>query len=56
MDHLGPADTIEMPSGLSFEQKWEFLKPHIERLYVKEKQKLVDVIEKLKAQYGFDAT
>ncbi|KAF7510663.1 hypothetical protein GJ744_006275 [Endocarpon pusillum] len=45
-----------MPPGLSFERKWEFLKPHIERLYVHDKYKLAKVIEILQAHFGFDAT
>jgi Clr5 domain len=56
MDHLGPTTAIEIPPGLSFEQKWEFLRPHIECLYIDQKYKLVEVIEILKGQYGFDAT
>ncbi len=45
-----------MPPGLSFEEKWEFLKPHIERLYIRQDHKLLHVIEILKAQCGFEAT
>ena len=56
MDHLEATNLMEMPPNLSLEQKWEFLKPHIERLYVHEKCKLGHVIEILKARYGFVAT
>jgi hypothetical protein len=56
MDNLGPTDPIELPPDLSFGEKWEFLKPHIEQLYVHQNHKLVHVIEILKERYGFDAT
>ena len=56
MDHLEPVGATAMPPGLSFERKWEFLKPLIERLYVHEKKNLAKVIEILQAQFGFDAT
>ena len=56
MDHPGAIDAIELPSGLSFEEKWEFLKPHIEQLYLHQKCKLAHMIEILSAQCGFDAT
>jgi hypothetical protein len=56
MDHFVPTAATEVPPGLPFEQKWEFLKPHIERLYIDQKHKLAEVIEILKGQYGFDAT
>lgn len=55
MEHLGTFEATAMPPGLSFERKWDFLKPHIERLYVTEKFKLAKVIEILQAQFGFDA-
>jgi Clr5 domain len=56
MDNLGPTDPIQLPPDLSFGQKWEFLKPHIEQLYVHQNHKLVYVIENLKGRCGFDAT
>ncbi len=56
MDHLEPLEAPTMPPGLSFERKWEFLKPHIERLYVHEKYKLGKVKEILQVQFGFHAT
>lgn len=56
MDHIVPTAAIEVPPGLSFEQKWEFLKPHIQRFYIDQKLKLVEVIEILKEEYGFNAT
>lgn len=36
-------------------EKWELLRPTIERLYIDEKLKLPKVIDAVKAQYGFDA-
>jgi Clr5 domain len=56
MDHHGRTEGIEMPPGLSFDQKWAFLKSHIERLYVHEKYKLGHIIEIMKGQCGFYAT
>ena len=41
--------------GVPFDQKWELLKPTIERLYIHENQTLPDVIKSLRDQYGFDA-
>jgi hypothetical protein len=35
--------------------RWEELKPIIERLYLNEKKKLADVVSILKNDYGFDA-
>lgn len=56
MDHLGAFEAATMPPGLTFERKWEFLKPYIERLYIHDKYKLAKVVEILQAQFGFDAT
>ena len=41
--------------GVSFDQKWDLLRPVIERLYIHENLKLFDVIMMIKEQYGFDA-
>lgn len=41
--------------GVPFDQKWELLKPTIERLYIREDQKLHNVIEAIKHLHGFDA-
>ncbi len=38
-----------------FDQKWEPLKPTIERLYIYENRKLSEVIKTIKDLYGFDA-
>lgn len=45
------------PSRLNvpFDQKWEVLKPIIERLYIHENRKLSDVIKIVKDEYKFDA-
>ena len=40
MDHIESADAIVIPPRSSLEQKWDFLKPHIERLYVHQGHKL----------------
>jgi Clr5 domain len=56
MDPLGTSNASKMPAGLSFEQKWDFLKPHIERLYIHEKRKLAEAMKVLQTQYTFDAT
>lgn len=41
--------------GVPFDQKWELLKPTIERLYIHEKRRLPDVIEQIRDETGFDA-
>jgi Clr5 domain len=56
MDNPATTDPIEMPPDLCFGEKWEFLKPHIEQLYVHQNHKLVHAIEIFKERYGFDAT
>ena len=38
-----------------FDQKWEILKPTIERLYVHEERKLPELMQLIKNQYGFVA-
>jgi len=47
----------QLPNSHSFvpPDRWEQLKPVIERLYLNEKKKLSDVVEILKKDYGFDA-
>lgn len=46
-----PRSLLDVP----FNERWELLKPTIERLYIDEKRKLPDVMKILKDQYGFDA-
>ena len=41
--------------GVPFDQKWELLKPTVERLYVHENRKLSDVIKSIRDHCGFDA-
>ena len=41
--------------GVPFNQKWDLLKPAIERLYIHLNWKLPEVIKAIKDQYGFDA-
>ena len=41
--------------GVPYEQKWELLKPTIERLYIHENRKLSEVMKAIKEQLGFDA-
>ncbi|KAF8853073.1 hypothetical protein BDZ45DRAFT_599053 [Acephala macrosclerotiorum] len=40
---------------LPFNQRWEPLKPYLERLYLNEKMKLPEIVAIMKSQYGFDA-
>jgi hypothetical protein len=40
---------------LPLPERWEQLKPVISRLYVDENRKLPDIIEIVRARYGFDA-
>ena len=51
------ASQVLLPSllGVPFAQKWELLKPTIERLYIHENRSLSDVIKAIKDQHGFDA-
>jgi hypothetical protein len=40
---------------VSFDDKWELLKPDLERLWLNEKRKLPEIIQMMKAQYAFNA-
>jgi hypothetical protein len=40
---------------LPFNERWEPLKPHLERFYLDEKLKLPKITAIMKEQYGFDA-
>ena len=55
MESSGSQGLPDSLLGVSFDQKWELLKPAIERLYIHENRKLPDVIQSIKDQYGFDA-
>lgn len=50
-----PQGSIPSLYGVPFDQKWELLKPTIERLYIHEKRGLPDVIENIRDETGFDA-
>lgn len=43
------------PEKISFDQKWELLKPEIERLYITENVSLSNMITIMKEKYDFDA-
>lgn len=55
MDQYVPQGPPNRLPDVPFYEKWELLKPTIERLYIDESRKLSDVISAVKAQYGFDA-
>ena len=55
MEPLGPQRLLPSLHGVPFDQKWELLKPTIERLYIREDMKLPDVIEAIRDEHGFDA-
>jgi hypothetical protein len=42
-------------SGMSFDKKWELLKPHIKRLYIDEDRPLSEVIGTMKREFDFNA-
>ncbi|KAL8795174.1 MAG: hypothetical protein Q9195_002329 [Heterodermia aff. obscurata] len=42
-------------AGVPYEQKWDILKPAIERLYVRENRKVKDIVAAFKNQCGFTA-
>jgi hypothetical protein len=43
------------PERIPFTQKWEILKPEIERLYITENVPLRDIVRIMKEKYDFDA-
>ena len=55
MEPLVPQDLSRSLLGVPFDQKWELLKPTIERLYIHENWKLSDVVKAIKDQHGFGA-
>lgn len=55
MDQWVPQGPPSLLPKVPFNQKWVFLKPTIERLYIDENLKLSEVINAVKAQYGFEA-
>ena len=38
-----------------FKERWELLKPYLDRYYFQEKLKLPKIVQIMKEQYGFDA-
>ena len=52
-----PATNIDPLSlaGVPYDQKWDILKPAIERLYLRENRKLKDIVAAIKHQCGFTA-
>ena len=46
---------VELPAQMPFAKKWEVLKPVIRQLYVDENQKLSDLIDFMRREYGFVA-
>ena len=55
MENLGAQDPPFSLIGVPFHQKWELLKPTIERLYVRDNLELSEVINDIRVQHGFDA-
>lgn len=46
---------VQRLAGLPFDKKWDILRPAIKHLYVDQDQKLVDVAETIRTEYGFKA-
>lgn len=46
---------VSLNLDVPFDQKWEILKPIIERLYVHEEHKLSELMQIMKDQHGFVA-
>jgi hypothetical protein len=55
MDPLVPDEGDIHLFDVPFGERWEILKPTIERLYIREGLKLPQLIEALRVRYGFDA-
>ena len=55
MEPLAPEGSLPSLHGVPFDQKWELLKPTIQRLYIHENQELPDVMRTIKDEHGFDA-
>jgi hypothetical protein len=51
MDHI----SIEQLRAVPFSQRWEILKPALNDLYLEQNVKLPEIMEMMKAQFGFDA-
>jgi hypothetical protein len=50
-----PGPFCKFRPDLPFDQRWEPLRPYLERLYLEEKMKLPKIVTVMKEQYGFDA-
>ena len=57
MDFIPSAaqDLSQSLAEATYDQKWDLLKPMIERMYVDEGRKLKDIIEIIKEEFGFNA-
>ena len=55
MEDLSTQDPPLSLQGVPFDQKWELLKPTIERLYLQDGLKLPEVITSIRDRHGFDA-
>ena len=53
MEPLGPQGPLSSLHGVLFDQKWELLKPIIERLY--NQMTLAELIKTIRDEHGFDA-
>ena len=55
MNQRVPQGPLNLPPNVPINEKWELLRPTIERLYIDQNLKLSEVINAVKSQYGFDA-
>ena len=58
MDPLSASAAQTLSQSLAkatYDQKWDLLKPVVERMYVDEGKKLKDIIATLKDEFGFNA-
>jgi Clr5 domain len=51
----GSVSVQKRPEKIPFDQKWELLKPEIERLYITKNVSLPNMIRIMKEEYRFDA-
>jgi Clr5 domain len=49
------SSTQQKPERIPFSERWDLLKPEIERLYIDENVLLRDIVRIMKEKYGFDA-
>lgn len=55
MEGLAAQPLSQSLANVAYDQRWEILKPTIERMYVHEGSKLKDIIAAIKDEYGFNA-